>query len=765
MGKDSIKRRYWLAGSREPGQDEFFEAALDKSLWRRGTEKAWDSCWYTGMPDQDVFEHLTPTRSVNHIPGNNGLTIKSYLWKTLREARNHLAGRPQAARMDYFPETFLMPADYRALQLAAFKDPERMWLRKPVNSSRGRGVGLVDDVAAAPRDDEWMIQSYLARPHLMNGHKYVLRLYVLISSVEPLRAYVYHEGFAKLASEAYDLEDTSNVFAHLTNPDINATNENVEAPVVFIGLGSYRQWLRDDGHDDLTLFDRIHDLLRLTVISVRERMVRRLKTVEADTRGCYELLGIDCMVDADFKPWILECNLSPSLEVCAAPEDGGVFERETKSQLVADMVSLLGLNERKGRGDAALTGEARFCRDHDYEMAHRGGFLRLCPSEDAGDYLASFPAPRYADVALCRHIHKEAPALCFTPGNVGEIYDGDALALYDGDSGQLLKTNDAAAFAWIALAEGKDADTVAADIAARSDDPYRTRTEIWALFDDWARKGMIRLTPAPDAAAIEAPPPAAPLPRPEPALLACGSRLVALDPICPAAQARLMPLFAPLSAKSGAASRRIDLMPSSSGYAIALDRSLLTGPRGLDQIAIQLWQMLFELAPSAGELAIKGSIAPVNGGEAVFLPALADGGYDRLALAIAEQQGGAHGATLLSLDGDGLMSALALPARISDGSAIGGMTPAAPPRGRYAIKAIVLPKTNASGERLAPLSSAALLSALIGGLVTENGKKPDGALIEAFDDWLGERSCWLLDAGDIDAAVRVLAEKFPLRTA
>ncbi len=32
-------------------------------------------------------------------------------------------------------------------------------------------------------------------------------------------------------------------------------------------------------------------------------------------------MGIDCLIDADIKPRILKCNLSPSLEVGAGPDD------------------------------------------------------------------------------------------------------------------------------------------------------------------------------------------------------------------------------------------------------------------------------------------------------------------------------------------------------------------------------------------------------------------------------------------------------------
>ena len=115
MTKQHQKRRYWLAGHREASQDEFFVEALDSKLWEEGDAENWDSCWYTGMPDAHVFDQLSATKSVNHIPGNNGLTIKDFLHNTLSSARARLASPQRKARMGFFPHVYAMPNEYHVL--------------------------------------------------------------------------------------------------------------------------------------------------------------------------------------------------------------------------------------------------------------------------------------------------------------------------------------------------------------------------------------------------------------------------------------------------------------------------------------------------------------------------------------------------------------------------------------------------------------------------------------------------------------------------
>ena len=61
---------------------------------------------------------------------------------------------------------------------------------------------------------------------LINGYKFDIRLYVLVTSIDPLKVYIFNEGLVRFASEPYQPGLKGSKFSHLTNYSINKRNEN-----------------------------------------------------------------------------------------------------------------------------------------------------------------------------------------------------------------------------------------------------------------------------------------------------------------------------------------------------------------------------------------------------------------------------------------------------------------------------------------------------------------------------------------------------------
>jgi len=63
-------------------------------------------------------------------------------------------------------------------------------------------------------------------PHLISGYKYDLRVYVLVTSFNPLKVFIYTDGLVRFATEKYtvDPKNINQKFIHLTNFSINKKN-------------------------------------------------------------------------------------------------------------------------------------------------------------------------------------------------------------------------------------------------------------------------------------------------------------------------------------------------------------------------------------------------------------------------------------------------------------------------------------------------------------------------------------------------------------
>ena len=103
----------------------------------------------------------------------------------------------------------------------------QVYILKPCGSSRGRGIRVLKRPArpvGAPPDiprnkKDILVQHYLLNPKLIDGFKFDLRIYVLVTCVDPLRVYVYKEGLVRFATERYcpDAASLRSKCMHLTN--------------------------------------------------------------------------------------------------------------------------------------------------------------------------------------------------------------------------------------------------------------------------------------------------------------------------------------------------------------------------------------------------------------------------------------------------------------------------------------------------------------------------------------------------------------------
>jgi len=274
------------------------------------------------------------------------LTIKSRFAVSIHRAINLAKERGGESLFDISPQTYIFPGDFEKWRVVA-SDPNKIWISKPGDGARGEGIYLVTDPSAVTNQHNVLLQEYITNPHLMNARKYTLRFYVAITSLDPLRAWVFPEGLTKLATQPFSLNPNSldNLFIHLTNPDVLVKDTSNDFTRLRMTHTEYRKQLKEDGYDDNRLFEDIHAVIAKSLLAVREPVLQLQQQNSHHHNSIdeqYMLLGYDILVDSNMRPWVIEVNAGPSLKNDAGETDIGIREQAIKQRVATDILVLAG---------------------------------------------------------------------------------------------------------------------------------------------------------------------------------------------------------------------------------------------------------------------------------------------------------------------------------------------------------------------------------------------------------------------------------------
>ena len=175
-----------------------------------------DIIWQDSALSPTILSLLNSYQRINHFPGIFAISRKDYLARHLKSMELMNPGE-----FSFFPETWIVPQEFQSLK-AYIATNNPILIVKPPNLSQGKGIFLTRWLQDIP--DNCVVQRYIENPFLIDGYKFDLRVYALITGFDPLRVYIHEDGLVRLATSPYckptDL-NMSNVFMHLTNYAIN----------------------------------------------------------------------------------------------------------------------------------------------------------------------------------------------------------------------------------------------------------------------------------------------------------------------------------------------------------------------------------------------------------------------------------------------------------------------------------------------------------------------------------------------------------------
>jgi hypothetical protein len=234
-----------------------------------------------------------------------------------------------------------------------------MWIIKPVNLNRGRCIKVLNNIDEILKEMKWiqsskkilitegnndisknkilnsekknsfekeyintngikceyiMIQKYLEKPLLYQGRKFDIRMWIMFMTNRDNEVYIFKEGHLKATSLKYN-PDSNDLFIHLTNYSVQ--KHNIHFSKIEIGneipFYEFQRELdrKKTGINFLKdIYPKIVRIVRLTGGAAIQGKMNFL-----NVKNCFEIFGYDFILDENYKPYLLEINTNPGLEI------------------------------------------------------------------------------------------------------------------------------------------------------------------------------------------------------------------------------------------------------------------------------------------------------------------------------------------------------------------------------------------------------------------------------------------------------------------
>lgn len=388
----------------------------------------WKLLWFHLSPrgHQEHFDQLKPNQVVNRIPG--------FPYKIL----------PIISKMPNVPNvppTFVMPKEADLLETFIKTNEAQFFIKR--ESSR-KSFEIVPSIDLDSFTEEFVVQTFVEDAFLLDGHRFDVGVYVLITCVKPFRAYIYDKDVnlrfcpkkysrsnsALKDPQTYVVESPKQSWLRkLSLPEVDRLRNHIGAN----SLRALSYMLNKADIKEYDVWNNINQTITEVLSNIHESLLQSLRP--AETRGrAFELVRFDFIIRQSGDVALMEINRSPFLGEQHNPRTKllhkqilmatlnimGIlsktyeqqFSHTDRSVLIPDCTSLVcGKGSRSLQEpfcsfcEFALTPDvSKMTKEAFLENQNRLGFRRLIPSppgslDEAGQMLMSLKLERKQNMA------------------------------------------------------------------------------------------------------------------------------------------------------------------------------------------------------------------------------------------------------------------------------------------------------------------------------------------------------------------------------
>ncbi|XP_004524318.1 tubulin polyglutamylase TTLL6 [Ceratitis capitata] len=287
----------------------------------------WTLLWAHEYPFRSLSErmrNLLPSQTVNHFPGIGFITSKVDL---------------STSALPFMPKAFRLPEQRNEFEKYSQGKPNSLFVEKHNNH---RSISIRPPSAVNLSSTDSFIQEFVDNPFLVDGYKFDIGVYVVLTSINPLMVYMYSgDVLFRYCPEKYYPFDTENVDKYVVGDNYLATWDVPSLKKYFDTFGgsmraAFDAYVRDQSLDPSVIWIQVEDIIRQTIFSKLNNIIMAMRPFKKG--NFFELLRFDLILDDNLQVYLMEVNMSPNLSSAHFKPNALLYE-----QILYNVFNLVGV--------------------------------------------------------------------------------------------------------------------------------------------------------------------------------------------------------------------------------------------------------------------------------------------------------------------------------------------------------------------------------------------------------------------------------------
>lgn len=272
------------------------------NLGRYLQEKNWQSTRFHWLAD------LSERHFQFHTSAAETLEFKHLLAQLVNQFCPHVMPETYCINDKNWPFVLGQLADKHYIQNQQCLDQidQLIWILKPSHLNNGKHIKIFRRLSEIEEHflsskrlgGEQVLQHYIIQPHLLKGHKYSIRLFVVLTNYAGI--YLYPEGYFNVGQHLYQENEFTDLRSHLTNEHLCEDESNVvQIPSEFFDFFP-------------ELYQQIKHIVAVVMSGLKQLSPQAFVCKKQRT---FAIFGFDFMMDVNKRVWLLEANHGPCFPI------------------------------------------------------------------------------------------------------------------------------------------------------------------------------------------------------------------------------------------------------------------------------------------------------------------------------------------------------------------------------------------------------------------------------------------------------------------